>query len=88
MVKARFILLMEEMQWILSLDTRIGSNGINYCRYLLDTYFKSQFDLKLWNHYDTDSETTNNYVEGDHFKMNYNCNYNKPNINKATDILL
>ena len=76
------------MQMVLSQDLRIGENGNNYCKYVLDTYFESQFDQGLWNHYDTDSETTNNFVEGDNFKMNSHCNSNNPNINKATDMLV
>ena len=58
------------------------------CKYILDIYFEGQFPQKLWNHYDTDSETNNNYVEGDNFKMNQHCNSANPNINKATEMLV
>ena len=73
-VEERFIELTAEMSNVLRFNRRIGNNGVRYCKYILDTYFEGQFPQELWNHYDTDSETTNNYVEGDNFKINAHCN--------------
>ena len=36
-------------------------NGNNYAVYILNTYFEGDFDQTLWNHYETDTETTNNF---------------------------
>lgn len=88
LVEERFISLCDEMMQVLSLDPRIGNNGNNYCEYITATYFEGVFPQSLWNHYLTDSQTTNNYVEGDNFKMNSHCNSSNPNINKGSDMLV
>ena len=35
----------------------------------VDTYFKTEvFQVKFWNHFSTNSETTDNFVEGNNTK--------------------
>ena len=64
-------------------------NFYNFVRYVLNTYFETHdFPTELWNHYDTESETTNNYVEGDNLKMKFKCGSSNPNIVKATDLII
>ena len=71
----RFIELTAEMKDVSRFNVRIGYNGVRFYKYILDTYFEGKsFPQKLWNHYDTDSETTNNNFEADNFKMNSHCN--------------
>ena len=67
----------------------IGENGAKFAKYVLDTYFETDvFPISFWNHFDTDSETTNNYVEADNGKMNLNCGAANPNKIKATTLLI
>lgn len=80
-------LLIDEMREVHVPKETIGVHGSKFVEYVIDNYFEGQFGQDLWNHYHTDSETTNNYVEGDNFKMNQYYGAAKPNIEKAVSLL-
>ena len=84
----QFISLQDLMTDELSKKPEIGSNGENFSKYVLDTYFEGYFTMKMWNHYETSDELTNNLVEGDNSKMAKFCGASNPNIFKAVDLLL
>jgi len=88
-VEANFETLLFEINKSLEAKSAIGENGHRFAKYVLDTYFENDvFPVKFWNHFDTNSETSNNYVEGDNGKMKLNCGAANPNIFKATDLLI
>ena len=66
--------LLSEMDGYLSLKISIGSNGINFIKYVSDTYFETTiFPKEFWNHFHTNSSLTNKNVEGNNGKMNLYC---------------
>ena len=51
-------------------DHALGEKVEIFFKYVLDTYFETNiFPVKFWNHFATNTEITNNFVEGDNLKM-------------------
>ncbi|CAF1110885.1 unnamed protein product [Brachionus calyciflorus] len=40
-----------------------------FLEYFVNTYFEGQFEMELWNHFDTEGPRTNNDIEGYNLKL-------------------
>ncbi|CAF0750081.1 unnamed protein product [Brachionus calyciflorus] len=61
-------------------------NGVDkFLDYFVGTYFENQYNIKIWNHFETNSTPrTNNNLEGYNYKLNYwNIGISHPDIYKA-----
>ncbi|CAF0720527.1 unnamed protein product [Brachionus calyciflorus] len=56
-----------------------------FLEYFVNTYFEGQFEMELWNHFDTESPRTNNDIKGYNLKLKNHFSRAHPDIYKSIE---
>ncbi|CAF1109257.1 unnamed protein product [Brachionus calyciflorus] len=63
-------------------------NADTFLSYVVDTYFEGNYEVSMWNHFNTnDTPRTNNNLEGYNFRLNKHLSVARPDIYSAINKL-